>query len=303
MQTPFTLQFVITQTQGQQTLRDFLLEHHISRTALTDIKYHGGFLYVNGKEENVRYLLNTGDTVTVQFPPEALNQHIKPEPISLTIVYEDDALLVVEKPAGMSTIPSREHPNGTLANAVMYHYIQSGHHAAIHFVTRLDYDTSGLVLIAKHRHIHHLLSLAQQENAITKEYLAFIPGSITPPQGRIDEPIGRVNESIIQREVRPDGQPATTLYGTEQILTFEDDSYSILRLQLITGRTHQIRVHLQYLGHPLLGDSLYGGDCTRIQRQALHCARLQFAHPITGEPLQFDSALPKDMVQLLLNPA
>lgn len=298
MTAPFTLQFLISDTEAQMLLRDFLLLNSISRTALTDIKYHGGKITVNGKEENVRYILQTGDCVTIQFPPEPENERMKAEPLPLQIVYEDDALLVVEKPAGMSTIPSREHPCGTLANAIAYYYQQSGHAGAVHFVTRLDYDTSGLVLVAKHRHIHHLLSLAQQQNTITKEYLAITQGIPTPSEGRIDLPIARVSDSIIKREVRADGQPASTLYHTEQVLRIEKQEYSFVRLQLLTGRTHQIRVHMAALGHPLLGDSLYGGDCTFLQRQALHCARLAFSHPITGEPLQFESTLPDDLSYL-----
>lgn len=295
MSNPFTLRFVITAADAQRSLREFLLKNNISRTALTDIKYHGGKITINGKEENVRYVLQLDDTVTIQFPAESINEHIICEAIPLHIVYEDDVLLVVEKPAGMSTIPSREHPNGTLANAIAYYYSQIEHTGTVHFVTRLDYDTSGLVLVAKYRHVHHLLSLSQQHNTITKEYLAIIAGILTHPSGRIDQPIARTSDSIILREVRSDGQPASTLYSTESTFQIGAQTYSLLRLQLLTGRTHQIRVHMRYLGHPLLGDALYGGDCTLLQRQALHCARLQFAHPITREPMQFESDFPNDL--------
>lgn len=299
MSTPFTLQFTASQSDQNTLLRDFLAQNNISRTALTDIKYHGGRIAVNGEEVTVRHILQENDSITVQFPPEAANPHMQPEAIPLAIIYEDDYLLAVEKPAGMSTIPSREHPDGTLANAILHHYRQIGHTGAVHFVTRLDYDTSGLVLVAKHRHIHHLLSLAQEKNRITKEYLAIINGTLKTQNGRIDQPIARINGSIIKREVRPDGQMASTLYHTEHILPMGAEHCSLLRLQLLTGRTHQIRVHMAWLGHPLLGDSLYGGDCTHIQRQALHCARLAFAHPITGALLQFESPLPEDMQHIL----
>ena len=299
MSEPFTLQFTVSTSDIGCILREFLLQNNISRTALTDIKYHGGCILVNGKEETVRYSLQEGDIITIKFPPEQTNSKIKQEALPFSIIYEDDVLLVAEKPAGMSTIPSREHPNGTLANAVAYHYRQTGQNSAIHFVTRLDYDTSGLVLIAKHRHIHHLLSLAQQQNAITKEYLALIAGTLSPPHGCIDQPIGRAGDSIILREVRADGQTAKTLYDTNCTFQIDEQTYSMLRLRLITGRTHQIRVHLQFLGHPLLGDALYGGDCTYISRQALHCTHLQFNHPITNMPLQFDCPLPEDLQQIV----
>ena len=299
MAKPFILQFFVSIQDDGMLLREYLAKKQISKTALTDIKYHGGKILVNGKEETVRYPIQQGDQITVQFPPEQSSERMKSTAMPLEIIYEDEAILIVNKPAGMSTIPSREHPDYTLANAILYYYEQIGHTSAIHFVTRLDYDTSGLVLVAKHRHIHYLLSLAQEQHAIGKEYQAFISGTLTPPEGRIDAPIARVNDSIIKREVRTDGQSASTLYRTEHSYMHNNCSISLLRLQLLTGRTHQIRVHLEWLGHPLLGDSLYGGDCTQIKRQALHCTALTFIHPLTHIPLQFSCPLPNDLQQLL----
>lgn len=299
MANPFTLDYYVTESEANTLLREFLLQKQISRTALTDIKYHGGKLLVNNTETTVRYSLKANDRVTVQFPPEQENLQIERQAIPLSIRYEDAFFLIVEKPAGMSTIPSREHPNDTLANGIAHHYAKTGHNSAIHCVTRLDYDTSGLVLIAKHRHIHHLFSLAQQKNDITKEYLAIIEGTLIPPKGCINQPIARTDDSIIKREIRPDGQMASTRYHTETVINKDQHTYSLLRLQLLTGRTHQIRVHMAWMGHPLLGDTLYGGDDTQIQRQALHCTRLQFAHPITGKSLQFESPLPQELQTIL----
>lgn len=299
MSKPFTLQFSISAADHGLLLREFLIQNHISRTALTDIKYHGGKILVNSSEETVRYVLQEHDIITIQFPPEEKNDRMQGVQIPLHIVYEDDYILVVEKPSAMSTIPSREHPEYTLANAIVYYYSQIGLNSTVHFVTRLDYDTSGLVLVAKHRHIHHLLSLAQEKNEITKEYLALIRGTLKTQFGRIDQPIARVNNSIIKREVRTDGQTASTIYRTLGSFQYQEENYSLVRLQLLTGRTHQIRVHLERLGHPLLGDSLYGGDCTHIHRQALHCAKLQFIHPISGQLIQLKSSLPPDLQTLL----
>ncbi len=299
MTAPFTLRFPVSHIEHNMLLKDFLMQKNISRTALTDIKYHGGKLLVNGGEETVRYVLQENDIVTVLFPPEEKNDRMKGEAFPLVVVYEDDYILAVEKPPGMSTIPSREHPTGTLANAIVSYYEQIGHSSTVHFVTRLDYDTSGLVLVAKHRHIHHLLSLAQEQNQITKEYLAIIGGILKMQTGRIDQPIARINDSIIKREVRADGQKASTIYHTLGTLQYHGQNISLIRLQLLTGRTHQIRVHMEWLGYPLLGDSLYGGDCTHIARQALHCAKLQFFHPITGELVTLESNLPEDMQSLL----
>ena len=298
MSRPFTLQFAVDQADDGLLLREYLLQKQISKTALTDIKSTGA-LFVNGHAVTVRHQLHAGDYITVQFPPEGGNTQLPAHLLPLRIVYEDDALLLVEKPAGISTIPSRLHPTDTLANAIAYHYVQTYHSAAVHFVTRLDLDTSGLVLVAKHRHIHHLFSLAQQSQTITKEYLALVSGCPAPAEGRIELPIGRASDDGIRRQIHPDGQQACTLYQTVQTYAHADGIRALLRLRLLTGRTHQIRVHMAALGHPLLGDALYDGDCRHITRQALHCAFLQFTHPLTGELLQFESPLPADMQRLI----
>lgn len=293
----FTLQFTAPEHDHNILLRDFLAQQNISRTALTGIK-SGGAILVNGRAETVCYAIQPGDQIVVQYPPESGSSQMKGEAMPLSIVYEDDYLLIAEKPAGISTIPSKGHPSGTLANAIVHHYEQTGHTAAVHFVTRLDLNTSGLVLVAKHRHIHHLFSLAQQEQTITKTYLALVEGQPVPPEGRIDKPISRVDNSSIRRQIHPDGQPASTLYQTIDTFQTGTQPCSLVRLQLLTGRTHQIRVHMASLGHPLLGDALYGGNCNLINRQALHCAILQFQQPLTGEPMQFESSLPEDMRHL-----
>ena len=298
MSQPFTLQFQVAEEENDTLLRSYLLEKNISRKALTDIKADG-LLLVNGQEENVQYMLNSGDSITVQFPLESGSEQMKGEDLPLDIIYEDDYLLAVNKPAGISTIPSRQHPSGTLANAIVHYYEQIGHCGAVHFVNRLDLDTSGLVLIAKHRHTHHLFSLAQEEQAIVKKYLAIIPGKPEIPEDRIDQPIARTSDSIIKREVRPDGQMASTIYTTLSTFSYQNKICSLVQLHLLTGRTHQIRVHMSWLGHPLLGDSLYDGDCTNMQRQALHCTFLQFQHPVTGETITIEAPLPDDMKSLL----
>ncbi len=287
MAKPFMLQFTAAKEEEGMLLREFLNRKKISKAALTDIKFRGGKIMVNGCIENVRYIIQPDDRIIVQYPPEACSEKMKGDDLPLTIKYEDDYVLVIEKPAGMNTIPSREHPTKSLANAIVHYYEQIGHQAAVHIVTRLDRDTSGLVLIAKHRHIHHLFSLFQKEKSVSREYYALIEGHINPPEGRVEGPIGRMADSIIKREVRPDGQAALTLYKTIQ----HYPSYSLLHLKLMTGRTHQIRVHMSHMGHPLLGDDLYGGSRALINRQALHCGFLTFNHPITGEQMQFNRVL------------
>lgn len=291
----FSLRWIVEKEDTGKLLREFLVKKKVSKTALTDIKFKGGKIQVNNEEVNVRYILKLNDEIIVSFPPEQASEQLKGERIPIEIVYEDDYLLVVNKPAGMSTIPSREHPQGSLANAIVAHYEQSGHGATVHIVTRLDRDTSGLVLIAKHRHIHHLFSLDQRQNKVKRTYTALVEGDLFPLEGQIIAPIGRMDTSIIQREVRADGQYACTNYKV--IRTFQ--GFSVVELRLLTGRTHQIRVHMSYMGHPLLGDDLYGGPVNELTRQALHCTSLSIKHPVTEECMSFKSSLPVDMSTIL----
>lgn len=293
--TRFQLHWQVTERDANKIIKDFLKEKQISKAALTDIKFKGGFITVNGMEQTVRYLLKQGDLLTIGFPFEYPSEDMKGERIPLHILYEDDFILVVNKPAGMSTIPSREHPTGSLANALIGHYEQKGLKATAHIVTRLDRDTSGIVLIAKHRHVHHLLSEQQKAKGVKRVYEAFAEGVFTNRIGVIDQPIARKKDSIIEREVNPNGQFARTRY--EVIDCYQ--SFSHLKLQLETGRTHQIRVHLSYLGHPLLGDDLYGGKIDLMNRQALHCCELSFFHPLMEKHLTFQQELPEDMRALI----
>lgn len=291
----FELKWHIPPEDENKIIKDFLQEKDISKTALTDIKFKGGFIAVNGKEETVRYTLKKGDTLLVGFPEEIPSDGIIAEELPLEILFEDEFIIVVNKQAGMSTIPSREHPQGSLANALIGYYQRIGLKATTHIVTRLDRDTSGIVLVAKHRHIHHLLSKQQKAGQLNREYEAFAEGLLEDDNGIISEPIARKKDSIIEREVRPDGQYACTHF--EVIQRFQ--TFTHVSLKLETGRTHQIRVHMSYFGHPLLGDDLYGGKLNLVKRQALHCRRLSFFHPIINKELVFKQKLPEDMRRLL----
>ena len=291
----FKLQWEINSMDAGKMVKEFLKEQEISKTALTDIKFNGGSITVEGQEVTVRYVLKQNDTLTVQFPLEVPSTGLVGEDIPLTIIYEDDDLLVINKPAGMNTIPSREHPSGSLANALIGYFQKIGLQATTHIVTRLDRDTSGLVLVAKHRHLHHLFSEQQKSGTIKRTYVALAEGNLNITNGVIEEPIGRKKDSIIEREVRPDGQYALTHYRVLK----RYHRCTLLELRLETGRTHQIRVHLSYLGYPLLGDDLYGGKVDLINRQALHCYQLSFYHPFKQKTFEYTADLPEDMKELL----
>ncbi|PPA72316.1 RluA family pseudouridine synthase [Jeotgalibacillus proteolyticus] len=289
----FTLQWIV---EEPVLLREFLMNHQISKRSLTSIKFDGGKIEVNGQESTVRRELKKGDLVKVIFPKEMISSTLADEDIPLAVVYEDEAILIVNKPPYMNTIPSREHPSGSLANALAGRYKKSGHYGGIHIATRLDRDTSGLILVAKHAHAHHLISLQQQQNLLQRKYTALIHGDLRPEAGTISAPIGRKSSSIIEREVRPDGKTAITNYKT----TDSKNGISEVELKLETGRTHQIRVHLAYSGHPIVGDDLYGGERHLIKRQALHSRKLKLFHPLTKEEMVFEAPLPEDMQQILL---
>lgn len=268
-------------------LRDFLMtDCGISRKMLTQIK-QGGLILVNGEPRTVRYDISEGDDVTVHFPVEQPAETMVRSSRPLTILFEDDYLLAVDKPAGIATIPSRLHPDDTLANAVLGYYERIGLQSAIHVINRLDRDTSGVVLFAKYAYVHHRFSELQQTGDLSRTYLALVEGEVSPQT--IDAPIGRAPDSIMERIVTAYGQHAVT-----HILEVEPhEAYTALTIALETGRTHQIRVHLRHIGHPLLGDTMYGGK-TVLDRHALHSASATFCHPMTGERLVIEATYPHD---------
>lgn len=292
----FQLEF---QAEEEMLLRAFLAQNEISKTTLTAIKYEGGQIFVNDEVRNVRHVLQRGDRITVQFPPERISDGLKPEYGKISIIYEDEAILLLDKPAGQSTIPSRNHPAGTLANYVCGKFKIDGVLSTAHMVTRLDTDTSGVICVAKNRHIHHLLSKQMSQQLFRRSYTAFAEGVGIPSFLTIEQPIGRKDGSIIERTVRPDGQYAKTDVHLLGNYVNESFPFSAVELTLHTGRTHQIRVHMQWAGHPLIGDDLYGAVHHSFPRQALHCSSISFLHPLTKERMKFESALPDDMQRFL----
>ncbi|WP_421664068.1 RluA family pseudouridine synthase [Lysinibacillus telephonicus] len=298
MEKGFKLQFK-AQNNGE-LLREAISRQGISKKGLTAIKYNGGKIFVNGEERTVRYILTQGDTITLIFPPEEFGEGLIVEHGKLNIIYEDDALLILEKPPFINTIPSREHPTGSIANFLCGYFEEKDIHSTVHIVTRLDRDTSGLVCIAKHSHIHHLMGLQQKNGLINKQYEAIVHGHLLQGEQSIIAPIGRKETSIIEREVRSDGQFSHTDVKVLKIgYAKNGEPVSHVRLKLHTGRTHQIRVHMAYIGHPLVGDELYGGSRELFERQALHCVLLEMEHPLTKVKLRFTSKILEPMKKIM----
>ncbi|MHA6258463.1 RluA family pseudouridine synthase [Sporosarcina sp. CAU 1771] len=293
-------QFILTFrfTGESQLLREFLAGKDISKRTLTAIKYDGGKIYVNEIERTVRHHLIDGDIITVILPPENVSEGLVPEEGKLEIIYEDDAILIINKPPGQSTIPSRDHLSGTVANLLAGKFQQEQIPTTVHIVTRLDFDTSGLLCIAKNRHIHHLFGEQMKDSVFHRQYEAIVEGHVEEEKFSIEAPIGRKEGSIIERTVREDGQFALT--DVQVLERFEKNGKKLTRvaIRLRTGRTHQIRVHMSSLGHPLVGDDLYGGSRFLLDRQALHCTQLKFNHPLTRESKEFKCIAPIEMREL-----
>lgn len=250
---------------------------------------------VNGELRSVNALILKGDHVTIELEQEI--NIFNPEPIPVDVVYEDSDILVVNKPADLVVHPTKGHPGGTLGNALAWHALKNGENYKIRFVNRLDKDTTGLVIIAKNGFAQQFISDKMQEGAVEKLYLALVHGCPEPEEGTVDAPIQRREPEDIIRQVHGDGKSCITHYKTLVKL----NNASLLQLDLETGRTHQIRVHMQHIGHPLLGDPLYGKEGTDdIQRQALHAWQLNFETPRNGR-ISVKASLPEDLASCMKN--
>ncbi|MDK4212836.1 RluA family pseudouridine synthase [Staphylococcus warneri] len=262
----------------QETLKSFLQRHDFSKKTISAIKTNGALL-VNQRPVTVRYQLNLGDQLVVQLPLEIPSANLIPYLKPLDILFEDDYIIIVSKPNRQNCAPSREHPHESLVEQVLGYLQHKGEHTNPHIVTRLDRNTTGIVLFAKYGYIHHLFSKTNMD----KVYTCLAHG-ITEPSGVIEAPIARNEASIIERQVSENGKYAKTLYRTIK----QKENVSCCEVQLCTGRTHQIRVHFQYIGHPLIGDTLYGGKHGKIQGQCLHCSKLCFEHPVNKKMIHIE---------------
>ena len=277
------------------TLLSFLKDKRYSSQIITHLKRTENGILLNSERGRVRDILHTGDELTIQLVEQEASENIVPTNLPLDIVYEDEDILVINKAANTPIHPSQGNYDNTLANAVAYYYKQKREYFTYRCINRLDRDTTGLLIIAKNMYSASLLSEMVAAREIHREYLAIATGE-TPKNGTIIAPIARVDGSTIERCVNEEqGDYACTHYKR---IAYKN-GYSLVSLKLETGRTHQIRVHMKHIGHPLPGDFLYNPDYSVIERQALHSHKLTLRHPISGELLEFVADLPEDMKKII----
>ncbi len=278
---------------------DTLLKRHmgLSGTVVRRIKWWEDGILADGVRVHTDYRPGLGQVLSVRLSDPERRNGIVPAPGPLDIVYEDDDLIVLNKAPGVSVHPGPGHFDDTLGNFLVNYYEKTGQEADFHPVHRLDRGTSGLIVSAKHPHAQEVLKNQLHTEEFRRVYLAVCQGVPNPPAGVVGAPLGPKPGSLMEQMVRPDGKSARTRYETLEAR----NGRALLRLELDTGRTHQIRVHLAHIGHPLTGDFLYGTeDRDLIGRPALHSAQLSFRHPITKAALEFRCPLPEDIARLLL---
>ncbi|WP_125760570.1 RluA family pseudouridine synthase [Companilactobacillus hulinensis] len=289
------LKFTIQDTD-KKIIRKFLVHKKFSSSQLHNLKNKGGQIFVNHKQRHFDFRMKTGDTLLIVLSEEEPSDIIEPMKGEVDVIYEDEYLLVVNKPPGLASLPAKARTSKTMANIVKYYLEQKHENSTIHLVTRLDRDTSGLMVFAKNSYTHSLLDQILHSEGFQKFYSALIYGHMEPSEGMIDLPIGIDPDAFYLRAIDwQTGKNSKTMYETVE--SYKDAS--LLKLKLLTGRTHQIRVHLSAMGHPIIGDEMYSHKKdTRISRQALHCYELNIIHPVTNKLLKLKAPIPQDMVLL-----
>ena len=291
------IDYIIDEAGDGLRIEPYLRRKGYSGQNLAEIKRMPQSVLVNGEHYYMKQELNTGDHLSIHICETKCSEKIPPVQIPLDIVYEDEDIIVINKPAGMPIHPSLNNYTNSMANALAWYYQEQGKPFIFRCCNRLDRDTSGLTVVAKHLVSGNILSDMVRRRDIHREYLAIVRGHVSPEAGTINAPLARKPGTIIERTVDwEQGEAAITHYR----LIEERNGHSLVSLRLETGRTHQIRIHMKYLGYPLIGDYLYNPDMEYIGRQALHSHRLSFTHPITGKPMEFTAPLPKDMEKVLI---
>ena len=284
------LEYLVENNKYKNINEILSLEFKIS-TRLKNKLIKNNRIFLNDNVCDTRIPVKIGDKLIIDFNYNEDNSNIVPTEMNLDIVYEDDWLLIVNKPSGIAIHPSILHFNNSLSNGIRFYFDKIGLKKKIRPVNRLDKDTSGLVIFAKCEYIQECLSLQMQEGILKKEYLCLVSGTINQKSGTINLPIARKEGSIMERCIDEKGKQAITHYKVIK----EFKNYSLVECRLETGRTHQIRLHMASIGHPLLGDTLYGTSSSLISRQALHSYKIKFIHPITKKEIELIAKLPQDI--------
>lgn len=293
------LRYVKSDSDNYLTIRQVInSEFNISYNLLVKLKKNKK-IFLNGINTYIDKNIKDGDEISIIIDFEEDNSNIVPTKMDLSILYEDEALLIIDKPAGIPVHPSILHYDNSLSNGIKYYFDNIKLNKKIRPVNRLDRNTSGIVIFAKNEYVHDALSKQMQNDIFLKEYITICNGLFEEKTGIIDAPIARKENSIIERCVNPTGAPAITHYKVLKEFEIDGKIFSELLISLETGRTHQIRVHMAYLGHPIIGDSLYGSESILINRQALHAYRVEFIHPISRQKIVITSNIPKDMSDII----
>lgn len=290
------IDYIIDEDSAGLRVEQFLRRKRYSGQNLSEIKRMPKSILVNGVHYYMRQELSKGDHLQVRICETKNSEKIPPTNLPQNIIYEDEDLLVLNKPAGMPIHPSLNNYTNSMANALAYYFQSQGKPFIFRCCNRLDRDTSGLTIVSKHLVSGSILSDMTKYREVHREYLAIARGSVTPSEGTIQAPLGRKEGTIIERTVDWEhGEDAVTHYKVVK----EANGHSLVSLRLETGRTHQIRIHMKYLGYPLIGDYLYNPDMEYMTRQALHSHHMEFTHPITGEHMSFTAPLPEDMARVM----
>ncbi len=286
------LEYHISGEDNGKLIKDFLQEKGFSRQNLVELKKMSESILLNGVWEYVTCKLSAGDILRIQITEGESSEKIPPIELPFPVIYEDEDIVVVNKPADMPIHPSLNNYENTLGNAAAYYFMQQGRPFVFRCINRLDRDTTGLTVLAKHMVSCSILQNDMLQRKISREYLAIVEGVFENSEGTIDAPIGRKEGSTIERMIDyENGERAVTHYKVLE----QKENVAMLALILETGRTHQIRVHMASVGHPLIGDFLYNPQNKGMPRQALHAWKLSFMHPISKEVLKLEAPVPEDM--------